>query len=528
MGWGGEGGAFDFAALVALLFFGLFFGLFGFRSLTWIIGTGIALAIQIAFDFRLAYLSIGTALVFFFVRVITQKNVSFVPIYGLLAACIVPLFLHAYWILPLIIFRESATSGLGGEYLNVDALSFFSFADFSHAMAWLHPNWPENIFGKTYFLKPEFLLLPILVYGSLLFAKKPKAIIYFALLGLLGVFLAKGVNPPLGSVYRLLFEHLPGFVMFRDPTKFYTFISISYSMLIAFTLSRVQQVVFGKWKRAANFLPFIAIGLWVVLLFPAFRGNLKGTFQMTAYPDEYKKLTNLLASSEKNTRTFWIPVRSRFGYFSYMHPAIEASFVLADTDIASVSAWLARADTSVKLARQRVKYVIVPFDSEKEIFVSDRRYDANVEKTYHTLLSSTPWLTRVSGLEDLTVMENPMIYPYVWEEGITDSSVEPLSITIHRQTDIDVIKEKYMDSVVVLSERYDPLWTAVSPLGEIGSKSTWDNLNSFEIPSGWSSFTLTYKPQRYVDIGVWISLVTFSGIVGYYVVITLWHTKHQS
>ena len=37
-----------------------------------------------------------------------------------------------------------------------------------HALSLLHPNWPENLFGKVYFLQPEFLILPILAFSAFL------------------------------------------------------------------------------------------------------------------------------------------------------------------------------------------------------------------------------------------------------------------------------------------------------------------------------------------------------------------------
>lgn len=512
-----------------------YISLYEHASIRQIVFSALIFGLQIIFDLRIAYVTFLGMGIYVLIHLFTtplKQGIKIIP--SFIASILLTSLFHAFWILPYLVFPGSAVSGLGEEYTSVGALSFFSFADFSHTLAWLHPNWPENIFGKTYFLKPEFLVLPILAFSSLLFVRNKSYknynsynhyIPYFCLLVLLGAFLAKGVNPPFGGIYRFFFERVPGFVMFRDPTKFYTLISISYSILIPFALLKIEQFIANKFRRIAFFLPFVAISFWVVLLMPAFAGKLNGTFQQTQLPEEYQKLTKMLASTEANTRTFWLPLRSRFGYFSYTHPALEASFELGNTDIASVSAWLALSDTPVKLARQRVKYVIVPYDSEKEIFASDRRYDALVENAYHALLTSVPWLTKVSGFQRLTVMENPMIYPYVWEEISNNSSIVPLSYSLDRSTDIQVKKDSKSEGLVVLSERYDPLWAAVSSVGEIGSRPTWDNLNSFDIPVGWSSFALTYKPQFYVDIGVWISLISTSVIVFYFirVVINKYH-----
>lgn len=55
---------------------------------------------------------------------------------------------------------------------------------------------------------------------------------FFAVLALLGIFLSKQVAPPGGFVYKLLFDHFPGFSAFREASKFYVLIAMSYSVMI--------------------------------------------------------------------------------------------------------------------------------------------------------------------------------------------------------------------------------------------------------------------------------------------------------
>ncbi|PJE67859.1 hypothetical protein COU95_00040, partial [Candidatus Shapirobacteria bacterium CG10_big_fil_rev_8_21_14_0_10_40_9] len=127
---------------------------------------GVALAVQVCFEPRIAYialLAIGIYLLFQLfncelriANLIKNLGISF-AITGLL---------HFYWILPTILLRKpSFEPGLA----KAGWVEFLSFADFSNSLSLLHPNWSENIFGKTYFFRPEFLILPILAFSSLLF-----------------------------------------------------------------------------------------------------------------------------------------------------------------------------------------------------------------------------------------------------------------------------------------------------------------------------------------------------------------------
>jgi hypothetical protein len=251
---------------------------------------GLVLALQVMFDVRISYITMLAVFLYYLFFLARQVNYSVnliklkaqssclagrqakfkatkslkVFILNLLFIFIIPIgiagLLHAFWIVPLLITRQNPAEQLGSFYTTAEAVRFLSFAKFENTISLLHPNWPENIFGKTYFMRPEFLILPILAYGSLLFVYKTKDlrlktyVLYFAMLGLLGAFLAKGANEPFGEVYLWLFGHFPGMIMFRDPTKWYTLVAISYSMLIPFTSWKIYEWLKSQPKfQISNF-----------------------------------------------------------------------------------------------------------------------------------------------------------------------------------------------------------------------------------------------------------------------------------
>src|SRR3989344_5497997 len=206
---------------------------------------GVLFGILVMFDLRIAYIMLFALVIYFLFNIkqlIIGKDLKEIVInisYIFIIPFAVSSFLHAFWILPLLVFHQNPVQSFGTVYTSVEAVKFFSFAKFEDAISLLHPNWPENIFGKVGFMKPEFLILPILAYSSLLFVsikhktenrKQRTYILFFAFLGLLGAFLAKGANEPFGGVYLWLFQNIPGFVMFRDPTKWYALIAVSYSI----------------------------------------------------------------------------------------------------------------------------------------------------------------------------------------------------------------------------------------------------------------------------------------------------------
>jgi len=89
-----------------------------------------------------------------------------------------------------------------------------TYSKFENTISLLQPNWPENIFGKAYFMRPEFLILPMLAFSALLFIhkaqkEKRELIVFFVIIGLLGAFLAKGRDCQAGPKAARLHRESP-------------------------------------------------------------------------------------------------------------------------------------------------------------------------------------------------------------------------------------------------------------------------------------------------------------------------------
>ena len=47
--------------------------------------------------------------------------------------------------------------------------------------------------------------------------------------GIAGYFLALGNEGPTGGLFRLAYEHIPGFVVMREPDKFAVLVALAYA-----------------------------------------------------------------------------------------------------------------------------------------------------------------------------------------------------------------------------------------------------------------------------------------------------------
>jgi len=241
------------------------------------------------------------------------------------------IILHLYWILPSIL---SKAPELPPTYDRTSQVSFLSFAAFGHGLYLLQPHWYKNIFGDITFIKWEFIIFPLLAFsaGFLgLFTKASKEIKriigIWLTVALAAIFLGKGSNPPFGEVYNWMFLNIPGFSLFRDPVKFYFLIGLSYSVLIAFSVGFITDFKFknSKLNYLVKVLPILIFIYLVVIVSPVFSGKMNGMLSVPSYENEYQTLRESIENDPSFSRVLYIPTQAPLGYYSPLHPSLEAS-----------------------------------------------------------------------------------------------------------------------------------------------------------------------------------------------------------
>jgi hypothetical protein len=480
---------------------------------------GLLFALHVLFDFRIAYITMAAIVLYYLLQIkwkSVQKNT-----YDFLLIFIIPLcltvLLHMFWLLPFFFIGQQSVIQLGSAYTSPASVKFLSFAQLENTIGLLHPNWPENIFGKVGFMRPEFLLLPLIVFSSLLFLNQKgmkvlekKKILFFALTALLAIFLAKGANDPFGNIYLWLFQTIPGFIMFRDPTKWYTLIALSYSVLIPVSLYSAGQVFKSKVKIQKYLPGLLVLTITAYLLFliqPAVLGKLSGTFETHKVPAEYERLKNILTADNSFSRTLWMPRFQRFGYNSENHPAVEEAAILDATNSAEINKTFKNNTLQKKLADLSINYIIVPYDSEQEIFLKDRKYNPSERKKIVATLDKTPWLHKDLRFKHLAVYRLNASEEHIFLENNEKITYKKLSSTSYT---IDVTSQKA--SRLIFNENYSPYWILNTGSQQITSKN-YHGMNSFSLPLMQKEMTLTYSLSTFYVIGRVISIVTLISIL---------------
>ncbi len=477
---------------------------------------GLTLSLQVLFDPRIAYVSMIVVAIYAALKIKSNiSNIFYLAFYVFVIPGIIVVLLHIFWILPLLSFSQDLYQRFADSDNSLGMVKFLSFSDFSQSLSLLHPNWSENIFGKVGFMKPEFILIPVIAYSSLLFKFKGK-VIFFALIGLLGAFLAKGANPPFGELYLWSFENVPGFGMFRDSSKFYLLIALSYSVLIPFGIYSICEWFNSKLKsqnsklqfKIQNYLPIILFLLliiyWAFLIRPAVLGQLNGTFKKHEVSKEYIDLKDFLYKQPEFFRTLWVPRQQRFTFFSNVHPSVEAGPLFNATSSAEVIRELRKTDANEYLSYLSVKYIIVPYDSLGEFFLTDRKYDKTIPEKIYKNLETIPWLKKIDGFGDIVIFEVPSPKDHFWLEKsgkIFYKMISPTQYTVNASA--------IHDQKLIFSEQYNPSWVAKIGDKEIKSEKTPENLNSFALKKGDYGLEVIFLQDKAYNYGRAISFVTF-------------------
>lgn len=172
--------------------------------------------------------------------------------FSILSAVSVAL-LNFWWILPFAnqFIHSSVRFSVAQDAFNVvSAGSFSSLVELFRLFGYW--GWYQGYGGEPYFsfsqkyshgiLLVSGIVVSALAFASLLFRPRHRHLLYFALLALLGMFLAKGTHSPLGGVYDWLYQEFPGFWIFRSSwNRFFQLVILGLALLLGTTASEIYH-----------------------------------------------------------------------------------------------------------------------------------------------------------------------------------------------------------------------------------------------------------------------------------------------
>lgn len=482
-------------------------------SVNKILQLAITIAILTSFDLRIAVLSFFLAVVMSIFSIQSLKKIC-VQLSAIFTSYVLSVFFHLYWIIPSIIYPS--VQALGKEFTSVGITSFLSFADFSHTISLLHPNWPENLFGKIYFMQPEFIIIPSVVFVSLLFIRKIKFknnIFFLYPLVFLGVFFAKGTNEPFGFIYTWLFKYIPGFLMFRDPTKFFIYIALGYAILIPITIREVANRMHRR-----RWLPYMLFILfWTVSIRQVLFGDIKGNFHPHDIPENYVKFAAELSNDKKFSRVLWIPTADRYAYSDPYHPLLTIENFLQGSSVGAQLRFIQDKQFSALLQNAGVGYVGVPIDVDRKLFLDNYIFSPAIKQQYIDSLQHSS-LTRIGVYKNIAIWKtenHKSLFTFKYMNGELDI---PFQYTPGKSSTFDIDLHHTQKGSLVVRYAFDPYWALMDRGNIVLPKKTPDGFMEFTVDADYPrTITLKYLPQKWTNIGFILSfgyaVIVFSFII---------------
>jgi hypothetical protein len=404
----------------------LFIRLLNDKGFLHIIYFSLVFSLGCVVEFRIMY--IVSFILLLYLIFFLKRHFKLDTLYRLLAAAIIIILLNAFWIVPTALSNKSkinevAGRGLfGDQYFNI----FYSFANY------------DNYWGIDKFtpfelqsIPPQAWIIPLFVFSIFLrnIKNKEKRLIIFAgFVALLGILLTKQSGKPFQNLYLWLYDHFPGFVLFREASKFFLLVLIGYLILFAYSLK-----YFLSDKKLSNHktIKFIFLMVWSLFFLwntlPLMTGKIGWLFERKVEPSDYTLLNNYLTGQKEYFRSYWVPRDSQWAYFNFDKPKISAVAVLSseysdfykqksDSNYANFILEPFEAPYGDFLADiSDIKYFIVPLQDEMEqqgLFVF---YDSSRDE-YIKHLDKLKFLKKVNlnGINNLKVYENKNYKPYIY------------------------------------------------------------------------------------------------------------------
>ncbi len=392
------------AACLMLIAFVFYKKYFDTEKISQIIVAVLFLFLTGIYDFRFAYIG---GIVFIMYTLFYLGKMSKKKFRDIIMAALLLILVNLYWLIP------ATMVGVDGGL--ADSLFGGNFWTLSSAITMHHPFWPLISKIDWFVVQPIpffYWLFPLFAWAGFVFNRKNKDALFFAMLAIVGIFLSKLTNAPLGSLYSWAFATVPGWHAFRESSKFYVLIIVSYSFLISALVETAP-------KKIALAVLGILIACSIAISLPVILNRAGEMYEARQIPPEYTELGDTLQKQKEFYRTVWSPTFSRWSYASDTHPKVSQTFF--NSGDWTIPGQYDPSPLNEKMNFYRypalhqffdilaVKYFIVPLqEPASDLFIYyGERQDLNVRQWYISELSKIKWLTRVDlGSPTLAVFEN--------------------------------------------------------------------------------------------------------------------------
>ena len=188
-------------------------------------------------------------------------------------------------------------------------------------------GYPIVPYANVYLSNPLIELLtyaiPALAFGAIVFSRKRKTAVFFAVVALLFLSLTDGFEPYFVQLYIALTIYVPLWAVFRESINWIIFVVLSYSILIGLTVSGVCSRLRRRSLRVVALIGVVAI--LVASTYPLATGDVTRNFldpsiHGSEFPSSFVELSQTLPSD------YWsiiMPQQGTYPVFNYSNGILD-------------------------------------------------------------------------------------------------------------------------------------------------------------------------------------------------------------
>src|SRR3989344_43706 len=339
-----------------------------------------------------------------------RKFISWLILLGLFLVSI-----HFYWLTPLIGLKDQ----LMDQLPSMDDFRNLSFVTLKDGLLLFQPHWPLNVFGKLSLPGLFFCLIPIISFLPLFFRKDRRVLAVFWI-SLIAIFMVKGSNPPLGVVNEWIFINVPGMALFRDSSKFFIPLALSFAIfwgtaydLIADWLKHLYSPRLKINSSFASLSVFLVLAVLIILPVRAvFEQSLTGMLGSSVRGTSFEEITNMIKGDQSFFRTLWAPEKPVYGYSDTLRPALSPKSL---SDIRSFQLLSQGRYDLFEFIRSPLSDQLLRLVGVKYLFFSENFSRDNHKLSFQDYARSTtrfldrlPWLVKTqTGSINTYQLQNP-------------------------------------------------------------------------------------------------------------------------
>ena len=477
------------------------------------------------------------------------------------------LLINMFWIFPFVKIagQQFAPSGLIDTEYNLGSLRAVSKSyPLPNLIRLLHTSYFfEGMYGSshtTIFFQIISWIIPFASILSFKVYKRMNIFKFYAPIYLIALFICLGSNFPTGKLFEFIFTSFPFFQVYRNPfEKFGLVFLIAYATFFAIGLIVLANKVKNYFNKKTFFwstiitIMFLVNGLY---LWPLWIGIFAGGYKINAWvkvPEYYRLANEWLNQQDEDSRMIHYPLLPGDGIkFNWEHSyqGIEPSVFIFDKSSISrnmgsnnksyydvlrervgslekdtngpdpdlINSQFKSEELYEELAKLNVRYVILHRDVDPKISGSK-----TVEEAVEYLSKQKNiYKVKTFGLIDIYKVEIPDNIKILYSPQ-TDSQYTKLNTVSYKLH----LSKTQDETEIYLLQTFDPGWEAY-----INNQKIDDHYKVFSYANGWKinqggdvDIVIKFTPERYVEQGMVVSLVTLALLISMSGIYLVWRIK---